>query len=132
MNKLLFCLFLFISVVSCRKPQDTPAHQNILTQGSWRISLFKDNGNNLTYLFTSWQFTFNTDKTMQVTNGVDTYIGTWQENTGGDTFELNINAPELELVYISRLWHNELLNPKQVLLHNDRDNPTKELQFTKL
>ena len=132
MKKLVFCLFLFTAVFSCRKPQDTPPLQSILTQGTWRISLFKDNGNNLTYMFTGWLFTFKADKTMQVTNGTDTYSGTWNENTAGDTFELNITAPEQELVYISKLWHNELLNPGGVLFHNDRNNPTQELQFTKL
>ncbi len=132
MKKLVFCFVLFTAAFSCRKPQDTPPLEGILTQGTWRISLFKDNGNNLTYMFTGWRFTFKADKTMQVTNGADTYNGTWKENTAGDTFELNINAPEQELIYISKLWHNELLNPRGVLFHNDRNNPTQQLQFTKL
>jgi hypothetical protein len=126
-------LFLVLSdLISCRKPQDTPPLQNIITQGTWRISLLRDNGNNITYLYNGWQFTFNADKTMQVTDGATTYIGTWTENPQGDTFELDISSPELELEYISKLWHNELLNPRGVLFHNDRNNPTQELQFTKL
>ena len=132
MKKLVFCVILITVLFGCRKPQDTPPLQNILTDGTWRISLFKDNGNNLTYLFSPWRFTFSSDKTLQVTNGTDTYAGTWEENTAGDTFTLDINAPEVELIYISQLWHNELLNPKQALFHNDRINVTKELQFTKL
>ena len=132
MKKLVFCIILITVLFGCRKPQDTPPLQNILTDGIWRISLFKDNGNNLTYLLSPWRFTFSSDKTLQVTNGTDTYAGTWEENTAGDTFTLDINTPELELIYISQLWHNELLNPKQALFHNDRVNVTKELQFTKL
>jgi hypothetical protein len=132
MKKLLLYIFLFTLVISCRKPQDTPPLQNILTQGVWRISLLRNNGNNITFLYTGWQFTFNADKTMQVTDGTSTYDGTWTENSAGDTFELDISSTELELEYISKLWHNELLNPKQVLFHNDRNNPTQELQFTKL
>jgi hypothetical protein len=69
---------------------------------------------------------------MEVSDGASTYSGTWVENAAGDTFELNISSTELELEYISKLWHNELLNPKQVLFHNSRNNPTQELQFTKL
>jgi hypothetical protein len=132
MKKLLLYIFLLAASFSCRKPQDTPPLQNILTQGIWRISLLKDNGNNITYLYTGWQFTFNADKTMQVTDGASTYTGTWSENTEGDTFDLDITSTELELEYISKLWHNELLNPKQVLFHNDRNNATQQLQFTKL
>ena len=132
MKKLVFCIILITVLFGCRKPQDTPALQSIFLDGTWRITLFKDNGNNLTYLFSPWLFTFNSDKTLQVTNGTDTYAGTWEENPAGDTFTLDINAPELELIYISQLWHNELLNPKQALFHNDRVNVTKELQFTKL
>lgn len=132
MKKLVFFLFLVTAVFSCRKPQDTPPLQNILTQGTWRISLLKNNGSNITYLYTGWKFTFKADKTMQVTDGTNTYDGTWNENAAGDTFELDITSPELELEYISKLWYNELLNPKQVLFHNQRNNPTQELQFTKL
>lgn len=132
MKKLLLYLLLVTAAFSCRKPQDTPPLQNILTQGTWRVSLLRDNGNNITYIYTGWQFTFNADKTMQVTDGSTTYNGTWTENPQGDTFELDISSTELELEYISKLWHNELLNPKQVLFHNDRDHPTQELQFTKL
>ncbi|HLP39241.1 hypothetical protein [Lacibacter sp.] len=132
MKKLVFCLFLLTAVFSCRKPQDTPPLQNILTQGSWRISLLRDNGNNITYLYNGWQFTFNADKTMQVSDGTTTYNGTWNENSQGDTFELDISSTELELEYISKLWHNELINPNGVLFQNDRNNPTQELQFTKL
>lgn len=132
MNKLLLYLILITLVFSCRKPQDTPPLQNILTQGVWRISLLRNNGNNITYLYTGWQFTFNADHTMQVTDGTSTYDGTWTENSAGDTFELDISSTELELEYISKLWHNELLNPRQVLFHNNRNNPTQELQFTKL
>ncbi|HTH30811.1 MAG TPA: hypothetical protein VL946_05635 [Lacibacter sp.] len=132
MKKLVFCLFLFTASFSCRKPQDTPPLQTILTQGKWRISLLKDQGNNITYLYSGWQFTFKADHTMEVSDGASTYSGTWVENAAGDTFELNISSTELELEYISKLWHNELLNPKQVLFHNSRNNPTQELQFTKL
>ena len=132
MKKLVFCLFLLTAFFSCRKPEDTPPLQNILTQGTWRISLLKNNGSNITYLYTGWKFTFKADKTMQVTDGVSTYDGTWTENAAGDTFTLDISSTELELEYISKLWHNELLNPNGVLFHNDRDNPTQELQFTKL
>ena len=132
MKQFVFYSILITVLFGCSKPQDTPALKSILTKGTWRISLFKDNGNNHTYLFTHWRFTFSSDKTLQVTNGTDTYYGTWHENTAGDTFTLDINAPELELIYISQFWHNELLNLKQALFHNDRVNVTKALQFTKL
>ena len=132
MKQLVFYLFLFTAFFSCRKPQDTPPLQTILTEGKWRISLLRDNGNNITYLYSGWEFTFKADKTMEVSDGASSYTGTWRENAAGDTFDLDISSTELELEYISKLWHNELLNPKQVLFHNDRDNATQELQFTKL
>lgn len=132
MKKLVFYLFILTALFSCRKPQDTPPLQNILTQGSWRVSLLRDNGNNITYLYNGWKFTFNADKTMQVTDGATTYTGTWNENPQGDTFELDISSTELELEYISKIWHNELINPGGLLFHNDRNNATQELQFRKL
>ncbi len=132
MKKLAYYTILVMVFFDCRKPQDTPPLQTILTNGSWHISVFKENSRNRTFLFSSWQFTFNSDKTLVVTNGINTYPGVWDENTGGDTFTLQINSSALELIYISEIWHNKLLNPRQVLFHNDRVNAIQELQFTKL
>ncbi len=132
MKKILPVLLLLGVFGSCRKPQDTPPLQSILTDGVWRISLYKQNNNNYTYLYSGWQFRFNNDKTVNVSNGTQTFAGTWNEDPRADNFTINITSTEQELSEISHLWFNKLLTYKQVLFHNDRANPTKELQFTKL
>lgn len=132
MKKLLPVLFLITVYSSCRKPQDTPPLQNIITDGVWRISLYKHNNINYTFRYTAWQFRFKADKTVEVSNGTQTFAGTWKEDVRADNFEIKITSNEQDLSAISQLWFNKLLTFRQVLFQNDKNNPTKELQFTKL
>ena len=132
MKKLLPVLLLIAIGGSCRKPQDTPPLQSIITDGVWRISLHKQNNSNNTFLYTGWQFRFNADKTLVVSNGSQSFTGTWAEDPRADNFEIKITSTEQELSDISHLWFNKLLTYRQVLFQNDKTNPTKELQFTKL
>ncbi len=132
MKKFLPVLLLIAICGSCRKPQDTPPLQSILTDGVWRISLYKQNNSNNTFLYTGWQFRFNADKSLEVSNGSQTFAGTWAEDPRADNFEIKITSTEQELSDISHLWFNKLLTYRQVLFQNDKTNPGKELQFTKL
>ena len=132
MQKFLPVLLLIVIYGSCRKPQDTPTLQSILTDGVWRISLYKQNNSNNTSLFNGWQFRFKADKTVEVSNGLQTFAGTWAEDPRADNFEIKITSTEQELSEISHLWFNKLLTFQQVLFQNNKTNPTIELHFTKL
>jgi len=132
MNKLLlFILFGLTIATSCRKPADLPLLTGIITQGTWYVNLMKDNGVNYTAAYTGWQFTFQADKVVLVTDGSTTYNGTWAEDEARDKFILNINSPEIELINISQEWDIFLKTYSRVIFKDDKYNTTQELQFTK-
>ncbi len=54
---------------------------NTASQGTWRISSFVDSGNDETNYFTGYNFTFATGNVLTVTNGTNTYTGTWSVTT---------------------------------------------------
>lgn len=128
---LLLLIILTITAFSCRKPADVPSLASIITEGTWYVNLMKSNGINLTSLYKGWQFTFKVDKTVTVTNGVDHYNGTWEEDHLTQNFTLAITSSELELNSICREWDISFKTPKRVTFQDDKLNPTEELQLTK-
>lgn len=132
MNKLIvFSLLTLLFFTDCRKSSDPPLLTSIITQGSWYVNLMKQNNVNQTAAYANWQFTFKADKGMVVTNGVDTYTGTWSEDEAKDKFILNIASPEIELINISQEWDISLKTFGRVIFKDDNFNPKEELQFTK-
>ena len=85
---------------------------NAATQGTWRITLFDDSGNNETAHFTGYNFTFGTN-TIIATNGTNTYNGTWSvtndgsndDNPGGDLdFNIHFSSPP-DFTELNEDWH---------------------------
>ena len=76
--------------------------------GTWRITLFSEDGNNETSNFSGYVFTFNTDGTIVATNGNLTVNGTWSvmddssnsssdddgNSTDDDDFLIFFNVPQ--------------------------------------
>jgi hypothetical protein len=68
--------------------QDPTPVINTANQGTWRITLFNDSGNNETSNFTGYNFTFGGSNVLTATNGPNTYTGTWSvtsDNSGDDS-----------------------------------------------
>jgi len=132
MKKLIPLLIsILIVAFSCRKPTDVPSLTSIITQGKWYVNLMKDNGVNNTSAYNGWQFTFQPDKVVTVTNGVNNYSGSWQEDSTRQYFILSINSPKIELIHISQQWDISLKTYGRIIMKDDKLNPTQELQFTK-
>ncbi len=132
MKKLLPLLLISsIVIFSCRKPSEVPSLTSIITVGKWYVNLMKDHGVNNTPAFTGWQFTFQPDKVVTVTDGASNYSGTWKEDSTRQKFILSINSPEIELIYISKEWDISLKTYGRVIFKDDKLNPAQELQFTK-
>ncbi|MBK8088129.1 MAG: hypothetical protein IPK31_09355 [Chitinophagaceae bacterium] len=132
MKKILpLLLIVAIAAFSCRKPAEVPSLTSIIVQGKWYVNLMKDYGVNNTAAFTGWQFTFQPDKVVTVTDGVNNYSGSWKEDSTRQKFILSINSSEIELIYISKEWDISLKTYGRVIFKDDKLNPSQELQFTK-
>ncbi|MFT3845829.1 MAG: hypothetical protein QM725_12315 [Lacibacter sp.] len=126
-------LFLFILLLfsACRKATEAPSLKSIIKQGSWYVNLMKDNGTAYTSSYSGWKFSFKTDSTLTVTNGVDSCSGTWREDVERDKFLLDIESSNLGLIWISQEWDIKLKTPSRVIFMDNKYNPSMELQLTK-
>ena len=101
---LLLGLFTF---VSCSNDSDNPNNnnntqnliENIVQDGTWRITKFIDSGTDETNHFTGYNFTFNSSGVLNANNGTNNYNGTWSisdSNSNDDSqddlhFNINFN-----------------------------------------
>lgn len=61
--------------------------QETVASGLWKITYFNDSGDDETYHFVNYDFTFENDGTLTATNNTTTYTGEWSitdSNSGSD------------------------------------------------
>ena len=75
---------LVFGLSSCAKDKSStdPSTSDIVGQGTWKITLFNDSGNEETQNFAGYAFTFNSNGTIAAVKNASTVNGTW--NTGMD------------------------------------------------
>ena len=100
MRKLLLLCALSPLFLSCHSEAeetlpDKIAIINISTtvmSGTWRVTEYKDHGEDKTDHFTGYSFTFGIENELKATNGPNTYFGTWSvTNTENDDESPNDN-----------------------------------------
>lgn len=131
---LLGTLSLLFLLISCTSGIDTSNTSQIVTSGSWRVTLFTDSGNDETADFSGYSFSFNDNGTISaVKNGI-TQNGTWSVNNSSNKFNIDLgpkadtNKPLGEL---TDDW--KILSSSNTEIRLGDDNPASNefLTFTK-
>lgn len=125
MKKLIFypviaCLFVLNTASMCSSDDDSSSSGNTsevvntVMQGTWRITLFDEDGNDHTNNFNGYNFTFGSSNVLTATNGINTYTGVWSvtsddssndDNPGGDIdFNILFSSPA-NFAELSEDWH---------------------------
>lgn len=80
--------------------------QNTLVNGSWRVTLFSEDGSNQTAQFSNYDFVFGTNGSLTAENGTNTMSGTWTTGTDDSTpkFIINFSATNGPFEEISEDW----------------------------
>lgn len=95
MKKLFFSPVIILSLLalaSCSRNSDdiNPNTQQVVTSGSWKITLFTDSGNDETTEFAAYTFTFGNNGTINaVANGV-TKTGAWSIQGSSGKFIIDL------------------------------------------
>jgi hypothetical protein len=121
MIPIVFCIFLLNVAGMCSSDDDnssTPASNSVKSQvvntasaGTWRVTLFEEEGKNETAHFAGYNFTFGASNVLTSTNGSNTYTGTWSisdSNSNDDSmddlhFNISFSAPN-DFVDLSDDW----------------------------
>jgi hypothetical protein len=79
--------------------QDTEIIKAAMMQGSWRITEYKDHGQDETDHFTGYDFTFEADNVLTATDGSHTYTGAWTLTTDKTDDESPNNPLDFNIVF---------------------------------
>lgn len=101
-----------VVTVSCRKSitQQQGTTENRLEKIDWKISKFVQDDKDKTTDFRDYNFTFNTDGTVEAELGDQSFIGDWSVSTfdngdNPDIIHLNINFPQLnQFLNLNSQW----------------------------
>jgi major membrane immunogen (membrane-anchored lipoprotein) len=82
-NTLNFMLLSLFLLIGCSRNDEVPRTSKLLQQGTWKVSLFVDNGTDETHHFSGYVFTFSDSGVINaVKAGAPTVTGSF--NTGSD------------------------------------------------
>lgn len=109
---------------------DVTALSSITNVGTWRVSSFIEDGDNITSVFSGFSFTFNDDGTLVVDNGTLTLNGTWQITYDDDRddveFEVSISTSmgdlDEDFDELSEDWYIITYSDTRIQLSEDDDD----------
>lgn len=96
---MLLVLFLLNVASMCSNDDDSSSSssqvitdtENAVVNGTWRVTLFSEDGSIQTSNFSNYNFTFNSNGTLTAVNGSTTMNGTWSTGIDDSTPKMFIN-----------------------------------------
>ena len=127
LNCFLFAIVLFIS---CKK--DSNNINNNISNGTWRITLFTDSGNDETGDFSGYSFTFGDNGVLTATKAGSSKTGTWNDNNNDFNIDIgektDSNKPLGEL---TDDWDIISKSSTEIKLKDDNNASAEFLTFQK-
>jgi hypothetical protein len=121
---LLSLIFLFNVASTCSKDDDTNNLSSELQQkiintasaGTWKVTLFQENGVDHTSYFTGFDFTFGPNSVLTATNPNNTYKGSWSVTTDERSNDDNPNDDvDFNIAFTAPSTFSELTEDWQVV-----------------
>lgn len=127
-------LSLIFLLISCTTSVDTSNTSQIVTSGSWRVTLFTDSGNDETSDFSGYSFSFNDNGTISAVKNGLTQNGTWSVNTSSNKFNIDL-GPKVDtnkpLGELTDDWKILSSSNTEIRLGDDNTTSNEFLTFTK-
>ena len=133
-----FFLVLLMGTVACNKVKPKQVEKT-MTDGTWKVTLFSEDGSNETYHFDGYNFTFSDGGSVTATNGTVTVSGTWSTSKSGsdddsNNAHFNLSFPETNnFDELSDDWHILTLSDNRLELEDvsGGDGSIDKLTFEK-
>ncbi len=126
---------ILVSVSCSRNSDDLSVNPGqAVVSGTWRVSLFKDSGNDETIDFTGYRFAFNTGGVLTVIKSSNTQNGTWNINSSSNKFSIDLGAKitgNLPLGELTDDWKILSSSATEIKLGDDNPSSNEFLTFTK-
>lgn len=136
-TRILSALLVIIAVfaVSCEKSDSSSTDTGqIVTSGTWRVTLFTDSGNNETADFNGYTFTFSDGGTLTAIKSGVSKTGTWSVSSSSNKFNIDL-GPKIDtnkpLGELTDDWKILSKSATEIRLTDDNPASNEFLTFTK-
>jgi hypothetical protein len=132
---LLFCTkcFLIVFLASCTSVDDIATAKTVtplVTNGTWKVSLYMDANNDQTNDFAGYTFTFNrTGELTASKNGTDV-TGNWMEDTINKKIAINMGSSDPVLEKLNNSWHIASASSGKICFDNAGSHGTDRLSIS--
>lgn len=117
-NKILVALIASLFVLGACNKVKTKDVNNTITEGKWRVSYFSEDGENETYYFTGYEFTFNDNGSVQAVSQNGNVNGTWS-TTDDNSNDDSSSDVDLNLVFPATNNFDEISDDWDVISQSD-------------
>jgi hypothetical protein len=121
-------LLLFGSCKKSEDPSNGPTLEQILTQGTWRVSLFTESGTDKTSAYNDNTLQFQAGGVLRVVKNSTSFTGNWIINSGTQTVTLNISSFDLALLALNTDYRLTSATDTNVQLRDDGSQKVLHLQ----
>lgn len=124
-----------VFAVSCEKSDSSSTDTGqIVTSGTWKVTLFTDSGNNETTDFNGYTFTFNDGGTLTAVKSGVSKTGTWSVSSSSNKFNIDL-GPKIDtnkpLGELTDDWKILARSATEIRLTDDNATSNEFLTFTK-
>ena len=126
MRKTILYCCLFISLAACKKPGTTDETSINISDGTWRISYFWDQGDK-TSNYSSYYFMFLNGGTLMAHGSSTTITGTWSQTST----RININFSNPAMSDLNGDWLKTEFTNSGFKLKDDSPSQDDQLHFLK-
>ena len=127
---ILTVIILAVLTASCSRSLDNP--NNVVVDGTWKVTLFTDSGNDETADFSGYIFTFSNNGMVTATRSGASQNGTW--STSSNKFNIDL-GPKVDtnkpLGELTDDWVITSKTATKVNLTDDSSTSNELLEFTK-
>jgi hypothetical protein len=136
MKAIIFCLLAAFIFTSCDPQSNVSANTSqVVTSGSWKVTLFTDSGNNETADFNGYTFTFDTNGVLTATKNGVSKTGTWSVSSSSNKFNIDLGAKvdsNKPLGELTDDWKIISSSDTEIKLQDDNSASNEFLTFTKI
>jgi hypothetical protein len=130
MRQFLYLIAILFCFASCSSDNDNAPIEN----GTWRVTLFTDSGNDETGDFAGYSFQFKTDGKLMATKAGAVKEGTWSRSASSNKFLIDLGPKDNTNKPLGELtddWKIISIGDNQVRLTDDNASSQEFLTFTR-
>lgn len=100
--------------------QDPTPVINTVSDGTWRITFYEDDGVDETYHFTGYNFTFGASNVLTASNGTNNYTGVWSVTNSNSNDDSSSSDLDFNIMFSSpAVFADELTDDWDIISYTD-------------